>query len=144
MAQHILNAMSAAGLTPTIVARDSRLADLAPVLVEDLSSPQHPLSGVLAALSSLPPEAVAVFAPCDVPDLPAQAFAQLLAVGGPAVAYDGERVHPLIACYPSSWCVQVADALERRASARSVAAEATRVRMPETWLKNVNRRSDLR
>ena len=144
MAQRVLNALTAAGFAPTIIARDDRLADLAPVLVEPTDAPRHPLNGVLAGLDALAPDEAALFVPCDLPWIPAEAFARLLTAGAPAVAHDGDRPHPLVALYPASWRQGVADALAASASARSVAADAVLVKMPEAWLKNVNRRSDLR
>jgi len=144
MLQRVMAAMIAAGHTPRIIARDDRLADMAPVLVEPTDAPRHPLNGVLAGLASLAPDESALFAPCDLPWIPPEAFTRLLAAGPAAAAHDGERAHPLVALYPASWRQRVADTLARGGSVRSVAADAVSVQMPADWLKNVNRRSDLR
>jgi molybdopterin-guanine dinucleotide biosynthesis protein A len=144
MALRVAAAMRAAGLSPRLVARDGGLADLGlPVLVEDAAGPVHPLNGVAAGLAAAG-EGGALFAPCDLPWLPPEAFARLLAGAPPRVAGDGEGLHPLVGWYPASWGPRVAAALASGASAWSLAEAAEVVVFPREWLINVNRRGDLR
>jgi molybdopterin-guanine dinucleotide biosynthesis protein A len=71
----------------------------------------HPLWGVVSALRAARTERVAVLA-CDVPGVSPATWAAL-AAAAPAVAWDGVRVHPLVAVLERS----MADAAEALAGA---------------------------
>lgn len=81
-----------AGLEPALVARSPRGLGLPERLEPD--GPRHPLWGVAAVLD----EGDALFVPCDLVDLRADAVRALLAVGGPCVA----RGQPLLGVYPAA------------------------------------------
>ena len=132
MALRVFLAMEQAGLEPCFVARDRRLEDLGPVLVEDLSGPEHPLNGVVAALEA----GGGILAPCDLPFLPAEAFARL----PPDHVAEG---CPLLGNYGSSWLERAKMYLTRGLSVHAFSEPAQRVSFPQHWLKNVNRRQDL-
>ncbi len=132
MALRVFRAMEQAGLDPCFVARDRRLEDLGPVLVEDPSGPQHPLNGVVAALEA----GGGMLAPCDLPFLPAEAFARL----HPDHVADG---CPLLGNYDSAWLDRAKMHLSCGLSAHAFSEPAQRVSFPQHWLKNVNTRHDL-
>ncbi|HJN73054.1 MAG TPA: NTP transferase domain-containing protein [Myxococcota bacterium] len=135
MVLRVARAMQAAGLQVGIVAKDRRLDHLGlPVLVEPLE-PRHPALGVAVALEL----GEAVFAPCDLPWIPPEAF---LALGPASVAFDG-HVHPLVARYPGSWAGRAREIAEGGHAAKKLADGAERVAMPTSWLRNINRPIDL-
>ena len=135
LALHVARAMQAAGLEVGFVAKDDRLAHLGfPVLVEPQEL-RHPAVGVATALE----QGAGVFAPCDVPFLPAEAFGML---GPGCVAFDG-RVHPLVAHYPADFVEHAWAIANRNEAANKLADGCQRVTMPPHWLRNVNRPEDL-
>ena len=140
MVLRVARALAATGLEVRVVARDDRLVDLGlPVLVEP-PGPIHPLSGVLAGLEAVGPGASALFAPCDLPWLDAEAIELLVAGDPPRVA----RGQPLVAWLPGSWSPWVRELREDGAPARLLASRAEEVDLPEGTLRNVNRQADLR
>ncbi len=143
MALRVAAAMRAAGLEPALVVRDRALADLGlPLLIEDPAGPLHPLSGVVAGLIAAPQGAI--FAPCDLPWIPSEAFERLLAgAPSPQVARDPGGLHPLLAFYPGAWLERARALRDGAGPARGLAAGAGCVDLPAGWLKNVNRREDL-
>lgn len=124
------------------VALVRRVADAWPleVVVDPDHEGTHPLFGVAAALEAARTERVVV-APCDVPLLTPETVARL--AEGPAVAWDGERVHPLVASYPRDWASRVLQAARAGRSARSLAEGLARIRVPVEELRNVNGPADL-
>lgn len=101
MVARVAGALAAAGLDVVIVARDLRLEGLGlPVLVEPDAPTRHPLWGLAAALAAYP---AVLVAPCDLAWLDAATVRALLEAAPPAVAWDGERVHPLLGVYPDAW-----------------------------------------
>ena len=62
---------------------------------------------------------------------------------GDRVAWDGARLHPLVARYESSAAARARRLLAREAPARDLADGAARIAMRAGWLRNVNRLSDL-
>jgi molybdopterin-guanine dinucleotide biosynthesis protein A len=124
--------MEQAGYEPCFVARDRRLAEFGPVLVEDLSGEVHPLNGVVAALQ----QGGGVMAPCDLPFLPAEAFSGLN-------WGELEAGCPLLGKLGPAWLPRATMFLAQQRSVRAFAQAAHRVTMPSDWLRNVNRPSDL-
>jgi molybdopterin-guanine dinucleotide biosynthesis protein A len=138
MALRVATAMREAGLEVVAVAKDRRLEELGiPCLVEP-DEPRHPLVGVVLGLR----QGGGVFAPCDVPWIPAQAFVRLAAAPG-SIARDEGGLHPLLAHYPADWLARAEDLLERRKPARHLGDGAARIDLPSAWLRNVNRVEDL-
>ena len=132
MAVCVFQAMEQAGFEPCFVARDRRLSDFGPVLIEDLDGPVHPLNGVVAALQA----GGGVLAPCDLPFLPALAFSSL--EWGQL-----EASCPLLGKLGRAWLPRATMFLAQQRSVRAFAQAAHRVTMPSEWLRNVNRPSDL-
>lgn len=104
---------------------------------------RHPLLGVAAALRAGRTELVVVV-PCDAPRLTVAALTTLIAGAGPggAVAWDGERTHPLIAVYPRARADEAAERAARGDAARAFADDAVRVRLADEVLWNLNRWAD--
>lgn len=111
-----------------------------PVLYEPDDGDPHPLWGVATAMMSANTESVLVV-PCDVPFLTARDITHL-AAAAPQVASDGDRVHPLVACLPTSWAERAANAANAGSSVRRFVAGLPEVRMPAPHLRNVNQWSD--
>lgn len=108
-----------------------------PVVVDPEHEGTHPLFGVAAALDAATTERV-VIAPCDVPRLSPASLARLVAVEGPAFAWDGTCLHPLVAVLPKAWSTRAFDAARCGESVLAFAAACVRVRVPEEELTNVN------
>ena len=102
---------------------------------------RHPLWGVVAALRAARTPMV-VIASCDVPDLTEQAVRALL-LQVPSVAFDGTRVHPLVAVVPASWADRAAAHAAGGQSAHDFVAGCRRVTLPAEVLRNVNLPGDL-
>jgi len=135
MALLVARRMQEAGLEVGFVAKDNRLDHLGfPSLIEP-PEPRHPALGLAVALEL----GEAVFAPCDVPWLPSEAFLRLKPR---SVAFDG-RVHPLVARYPASFAARARALVDRNEAAKKLADGCERVTMPQAWLRNVNRPEDL-
>ena len=128
---HVLRAMEAAGIEAAFVARDDRLADLGPVLVEP-PGPVHPLSGLIAGLEA----GGTVFAPCDLPFLPSEAFARLEM---DSVA----KGCPLLGKLGPTWIDRATMYRDEGRSVRAFVQPLRTIVMPSEWLRNVNRPSDL-
>ncbi len=138
MALRVYTSMREAGLEVVAVAKDRRLEELGiPCLVEP-DKPRHPLVGVVLGLG----EGGGVFAPCDVPWIPPQAFVQLAEAPG-SIARDEGGLHPLLAHYPEDWLERAQELLSRRRPARALADGAQFLDLPAAWLRNVNRVEDL-
>ncbi len=140
MAERVARAMEAAGLDVRFVGKRARWR---PTVIEH--GERHPLRGVLAALldAASSGEDWAVVAPCDLPHVPADAFARLMAHGDAAVL-GAERRHPLSGIFPVGWADRAARVLDTAGSVRSFAEPAATVVVPEAWLVNVNRPEQLR
>ncbi len=99
----------------------------------------HPLYGVARALSVARGSRALVVA-CDVPGLTASAVGALVngAGRGGAVAFDGERRHPLVAVFPSDWAARAAEMAICGGSVRAFAQGCPSVLLPPETLVNLN------
>ena len=100
----------------------------------------HPLHGVVAGLEAARSRR-AMFVPCDVPQLTEDDL-RSLDIGGPCVASDGQRRHPLVAVYPREWRSRAATFASEGRSVREFAADAESVVMSADHLANFNRWQD--
>lgn len=106
---------------------------------------RHPLWGVAVAAEVCQAPWMMV-APCDLPWLDAEAVLALWQARGQvgAVAFDGERVHPLLAVLPVAHARAAGQIAAAGGSARAFVAALSRVPLDPEVLRNVNARSDLR
>jgi molybdopterin-guanine dinucleotide biosynthesis protein A len=91
----------------------------APVLPDARDGPEGPLAGLLAGARwavAAHPGALLLSAPCDVPFLPADLVARLLAAPLPVCAASAGRLHPLVALW------RPGDVIERAAAGGSARA----------------------
>lgn len=138
MALRLARALESLGLAPVLSVRDQSLADLGiPLLVEPQDLPRHPLAGVVSALRQWPELLVL---PCDLPSMPAAGLARMLASPAPSVAWDGSRIHPLVARIDRRSLSRAASLLDRQGSVTSLMIGAARVSLPPPWLENLNHR----
>lgn len=125
------------GLPVVLSVRDRGLGDLGlTLLVEDPELPRHPLAGVVTALEAFPE---VLLVPCDLPQLPLAALVRLRATPAPAVAFDGERVHPLLAHLDRRSLPKARALLEAQGPVMPLSDGAARVELPPPWLVNLNR-----
>jgi len=115
------------------------------VLRDVAGADAHPLWGVYTALQHCPTE-WALVVPCDVPHLRREDVERLVVEGcsnsSGGVAWDGERVHPLVGVFRSQWADAIAaHAMEGKAATRFMAS-ARKVPLPSASLRNINRWSD--
>jgi len=151
MAERVAGVLAQTGLQVTLIRRGPAQPDepawhlpdgtALPVIREPDDGAPHPLHGVVAALEHA--RAPILICPCDVPDLHPDDVRALLGAGPSAVAWDGQRVHPLLAVLDPS----VLDRARRLARAggavRDLIQGFRRVRLPAQHLRNVNRPQDL-
>lgn len=112
-----------------------------PVVVDPEHEGTHPLFGVAAALAASRTE-VALIVSCDVPRIRPESLRRLVE-GAPAVAWDGERRHPLVAAYPRTWAERARAAAIAEGRARDFAATCRAVEVAAEELANVNLPTDL-
>lgn len=137
LALRVAGALRGAGLEVVVVARDRRLEALGlPVLLEPEAPTRHPLWGVAAALAVYPE---VLLAPCDLPALDVPTVRALLAAPAPAVAWDGERVHPLLGRYGAGLQARAAALAAEGGAARAFAEGAARVWVRAAAVGNLNR-----
>ena len=145
MVLRVAQALEGAGLEVQLVVRDTELAELGlPLLHEPPRPGFHPLQGLSAVLKSLEPGECAVVAPCDMPWLCVDSIHALLAGGAPAVASDGQRIHPLLCLVPGDWGPRVEEVLGRGGAARELFTEVRQVVLDSAQLVNINRIEDLK
>lgn len=111
------------------------------VLVGEEGHDRHPLWGVAVALEhATTPRALVV--PCDLVALEADHIHAFLAAAGDgeAVAWDGERLHPLLAILTRDRSVAVRTAAAEGQSVRAFMAALPRVLVATAALRNLNRR----
>ena len=151
MVSTVLGVLAAACHTVAIVVKpgqcDERWPD-GPLYVEEVEGlPLHPLSGVVCALSGLSVGQWAIFAPCDVPYLRVESVVKLIEVGlrtgRGAVAFDGHRVHPLIAMVPSHLVEDANTILRKGGAARDFVSNFERVSIDAVELRNINALTEL-
>ena len=97
---HAVAAVADAGLEPIVVAKpDSPVPDLGVTILDEPAEPQHPLTGIVAALRFAETRPVVVIG-CDMPLVPPALLGTLARLADPvaAVAIDGE-IEPLLARY---------------------------------------------
>jgi len=149
MAVSVAAVLRRAGLTPSIVRRGTEgepaflFEDGTAVatLYEPPHGSPHPLWGVAAALAHADDDLVLVV-PCDLPDLTADAVRALVDVGGPAVAWDGDRLHPLLGVYPRSRAAEATRTAASGGSVHGFVADVPRVWVDPAAMRNVNRPED--
>jgi molybdopterin-guanine dinucleotide biosynthesis protein A len=139
MVLRVCQAMRDGGLDPVVVARDTRLESLGCRVLVEPPGPIHPLSGVLAVVGAAP----LVMAPCDLPNVDGSVFRILAAQPDAAVAWDGERIHPLLGRIPQGWAERVRALRDGGKPARQLWQGQPRIRIAADLLTNVNRRTDL-
>jgi molybdopterin-guanine dinucleotide biosynthesis protein A len=138
MAVRLARAFESLGLQAVLAVRDESLADLGlPLLVESEELPRHPLAGVVTALRQWPD---IVVCPCDLPSMPAAGLARILASPAPAAAWDGKRLHPLVARMDRRSLPRAASLLQSQGSVTALMVGAARVSLPPPWLENLNHR----
>jgi molybdopterin-guanine dinucleotide biosynthesis protein A len=117
------------------------------ILVEPPDLPRHPLSGIVTALSTLSPGALALVLPCDVPFIRQTALNRLVAsmrgVETGVVAQTEDRLHPLVGVFPAAALLRAQKCLTERRSVTHFVATMSRVMLPEDQLRNINRPDDL-
>lgn len=140
MALRVADALGAVCGRVALVRREP---DVWPIeVVSGVEGPgRHALWGVAVALEAAATELV-VIAPCDLPWLTGEALA-LLVEAAPCVAWDGERVHPLLAVLPASFAPTVRQIAAAGGSARELAGGFRQILLPAGVLRNVNRPDDL-
>jgi molybdopterin-guanine dinucleotide biosynthesis protein A len=155
---YVLEAARETELPVTVVAkRGTPLPELnAQVLIEP-DEPSHPLTGVLAALRTLPrsdPGAAVLAVGCDTPLLSASLLAWLAELPGAVALSAGGRLQPLPGRYPLSALALLERSLAAQRSMRQTlgalaprivdSQELARFGDPERLCLNVNDASDLR
>jgi len=144
MALWVAEAFQAAGLSVHLVVRDEKLRGLGlPLIVEPPSEGHYPLRGVLAGLETLGQGEAALFCPCDLPFLTEASVRRMADTVAPAVAFDGERVHPLFVSLGRGALGALREHIAGHGSAMGFVEGAKRVSVPVGELRNVNRVGDL-
>ena len=97
---HAVDAMTEAGLNPVVVAKpDSPVPDLGVPVIDEPAEPQHPLTGIVAALLYAETRPVVVVG-CDMPFVPPTLLATLGRLADPvAVVQIDDEIEPLLARY---------------------------------------------
>jgi molybdopterin-guanine dinucleotide biosynthesis protein A len=150
LAEHVGLVLESAGCQPVVFVGgdgDRLMAATGRQFVADTWPGEGPLGGVVDALRWFRPRDAdgVVIAACDLPNLTERTVRAVADGGGAAVAI-AERLHPALAWWP----ISAADQLEAlfTSGVRSLhealgTLAATRVRVDEFDLRNVNRPGDL-
>ncbi len=101
-----------------LIGNQKRLLAFGFPVIQDVSSEQHPLFGVAAALQHHPTGLVLIL-PCDLVNLQAHHLQSLLRYNRPCVARSNGRIHPLLGVFPGTLATEA----ERLALAGSAAAK---------------------
>ena len=141
MAVVVANALTHVCQRVVLVTREIWLDALFEVIQEPTEGLRHPLFGLGVALQHAT-SPLALIAPCDVPFLTAAAV-QALVDEGPSVAWDGDRIHPLLGVFPATWSERAFDFAARGRSAREFVDGMRRTSIDSDALRNVNRPDDL-
>lgn len=128
----VVATVGSAGLDPVVVAKpDSPLPKLDCRVLTEPSKPQHPLTGVVAALSASAGRGVVVIA-CDMPLVPSKLLTWLAQLEERlAVCEVGGRLEPLLGRYSPEVCEALAEALDAGASMRDAVAALDPFVVPE-------------
>lgn len=138
MAVRLARAFESLGLQVVLSVRDESLSDLGlALLLESEQLPRHPLAGVVTALQEWPD---IVVCPCDLPSMPAAGLARILASPAPSVAWDGTRIHALVARMDRRNLARSASLLHSQGPVTALMTGAARVSLPPAWLENLNHR----
>ena len=136
MVVRLARAFESLGLQVVLSVRDESLTDLGlPLLLESEQLPRHPLAGVVSALREWPD---IIVCPCDLPSMPAAGLGRILASPAPSVAWDGTRIHPLVARVDRRSLARAASLLHSQSAVTGLMAGAARVSLPPAWLENLN------
>ncbi|HXD55142.1 MAG TPA: molybdenum cofactor guanylyltransferase [Solirubrobacteraceae bacterium] len=123
---HVLDAALATGLPVLLVAkRDTPLPELGVEILFEPDEPRHPLTGILAALRTLPaedPGAALLALGCDMPFLTAELLSALAAREGAAALGAPGDLQPLPARIPRSALAPLEGALAERGPLRAAIA----------------------
>ncbi len=101
-----------------LIGNQQRLHGFGFPVIQDVSSEQHPLFGVAAALQLYPTDLILIL-PCDLVNLQAHHLQSLLRHNHPCVARSNGRIHPLLGVFPGTLATEA----ERLAKAGSAAAK---------------------
>ena len=154
MVARVVAAVGSAGLEPIVVAKpDSPLPRLDCRVLSEPSEPQHPLTGILAALRASAGRGVVTIA-CDMPLVPAKLLTWISHLEEEiAVCEVGGRIEPLLGRYSPSLADKLEQALEAGAAMRDAVAELnpylireqslSRFADPERIVFNVNSPEDV-
>jgi molybdopterin-guanine dinucleotide biosynthesis protein A len=114
-----------------------------PVVTEPVE-PTHPLLGLVTALEHAGGRSI-IASPCDTPFVTAALLARLATAPESAAVHDGERLHPLLACYRPADLPALQQGLEANASATSTAESLSpaRIEADPRVTFNVNTPEDL-
>jgi molybdopterin-guanine dinucleotide biosynthesis protein A len=155
---YVLEAAQRTELPVAVVAkRSTRLPELDAGVVIEPEQPRHPLTGVLAAMRTLPrhdPGTAVLAVGCDTPFLTAPLLSWLAGLDGAVALRAGGRLQPLPARYPRSAVAGLEHSLAAEDSLRHALealaprivepAELARFGDPERLCFNVNDASGLR
>jgi molybdopterin-guanine dinucleotide biosynthesis protein A len=151
---HPLEAVSAAGLEPVVVAKpDSELPELSARVIREPQEPRHPLLGVVTALRESGGRP-ALCIPCDMPFVPAALLRWLAGQADPLVVFEGGgHLQPLLGRYEAAFQADLAAAVAAGTAAQEAVlslgarvvseAELSNFGPPGRVLFNVNDPSDL-
>ena len=139
MADRIARMLQQAGCAPVaLVGRQPELVRLGWPVITEPAGLYHPLIGVWAALERSG-QTLALFCPCDLPNLTAEAVGSLLAYGRPCRAAG----QPLLCILDRTASIRARQHAERGGSVRDFVAQLPPVAVPEGTLLNLNTPEDL-
>jgi molybdopterin-guanine dinucleotide biosynthesis protein A len=110
----VVSIVGSAGLEPVVVAKpDTPLPRLDCRVLSEPSEPQHPLTGLVAALGASAGRPVVVIA-CDMPLVPAKLISWLAQLEEEVAVCEADgRLQPLLGRYSPSVCERLAESLKR-------------------------------
>ena len=143
LAAHAASVLASGGCNPVrIVGRQAALTTLGWRVIKENGTDHHPLLGVNLALLAHPKGLVLV-APCDIVNLSVDHIAPLLSHGAPCVARSDDRVHPLLAIFPSSYAEKAAALAAKGAPAMALCEGLPVIDLPAPVLIDANVTTDL-
>lgn len=113
----------------------------AEIVWEPADRDTHPLWGVATALDAADSDLVLIV-PCDVPGITVGSWSALIAAA-PAVAWDGERAHPLVAALPRTLATRARELAAAGAPAHRLTEGLHRVTLPVAELADHDDRASL-
>ena len=154
LVSRVVGVVGAAGLEPVVVAKpDTPLPRLDCRVLTEPTEPRHPLTGLVTVLGASAGRGV-VAVGCDMPFVPRRLLSWLADLDEElAVCEVAGRLEPLLARYPQSAAVQLAESLKRGEAVRAAVAaldprivqehELARFGDPDEIVFNVNSPEDL-